>query len=366
MTWLVAIAAIGVLIIVHEMGHYFVAKWCGMRVERFSIGFGPAILSWRRSGTLFQLAPIPFGGFVEIRGMNIAEDVDPDDTHAYPNRPAWQRFLTIFAGPGTNYLAAFLLGFVLFAAAGVESGNTWWVVTGVDNNFDAHGKLEVGDRIVSLTKPGGETPIPIYQRQQQEQAQPAADLPSLVHESQGQPITLAVIRDGKELAFEIRAQQDPDKEWLDSGEKQFRLGISLATQAERVDVGVLAAVKYAVYFPVDQTKESLGDLYKIITGEREADLIGPVGIANVVQQAVEVGWIRALTLLVLLNVLLGLFNLLPMPALDGGRLVFLIYEMATRRRANPKIEATVHMVGIMFLLLVMVVVTVKDCGQLNW
>ena len=90
-----AILALGLLIIVHEAGHFFVGRWCGMRIERFSIGFGPGLVKWRsKKGTLFQLAPVPFGGFVEIKGMNIAEDVDPDDKQAYPNRPVWQRIAT--------------------------------------------------------------------------------------------------------------------------------------------------------------------------------------------------------------------------------------------------------------------------------
>src|SRR3954469_15508095 len=102
-----AILALGFLIMVHEAGHLIVARWCGMKVERFSIGFGPGILRWKsKKGTIYQLAPIPFGGFVEITGMNLAEDVDPDDPLAYPNRPVWQRMATIFAGPFTNVLAA--------------------------------------------------------------------------------------------------------------------------------------------------------------------------------------------------------------------------------------------------------------------
>src|SRR5258705_4897125 len=93
-----AIFGLGLLIVVHEAGHFVVARLCGMRVERFSIGFGPGILKWRsKKGTVFQIAPVPFGGFVEIKGMNIAEDVDPDDKFAYPNRPVLQRIATIFA-----------------------------------------------------------------------------------------------------------------------------------------------------------------------------------------------------------------------------------------------------------------------------
>src|SRR4051812_14478832 len=123
-----------------------------MRIERFSIGFGPGILKHKskKSGTVFQLAPIPFGGFVEIRGMNIAEDVDPDDKLAYPNRPAWQRFLTILAGPGTNYLSAVLLAFIFYNCHGQNSSWRWYSVAQVRDDFDAHGKPEVGDRILEV------------------------------------------------------------------------------------------------------------------------------------------------------------------------------------------------------------------------
>src|SRR5688572_9591209 len=123
-----------------------------MRVERFSIGFGPGILKRRskKTGTVFQLAPIPFGGFVEIRGMNIAEEVDPEDVHAYPNRPAWQRFVTIFAGPATNYLSAIVLAMILFTCRGVESKERYIHVDGVLPSYDAVGKLALDDRIVKV------------------------------------------------------------------------------------------------------------------------------------------------------------------------------------------------------------------------
>src|SRR5258706_7195147 len=147
-----AILALGFLIVVDEGGHYFVARWCGMRIERFSIGFGPGILkrTSKKTGTTFQIAPILFGGFVEIRGMNIAEDVDPEDRAAYPNRPAWQRFLTIFAGPATNYLAASVLAFFLFTCHGMPSTERWYGVDEVMPGYDAVGKLEPGDRILEI------------------------------------------------------------------------------------------------------------------------------------------------------------------------------------------------------------------------
>src|SRR4051812_4591774 len=121
-----------------------------MRIERFSIGFGPGILkrTSKKTGTTFQLAPIPFGGFVEIRGMNIAEEVDPEDAAAYPNRPAWQRFVTIFAGPATNYLSAIVLAFALYTCHGMP-GSTYHVEI-IQPDFDAAGKLVQGDHIVAV------------------------------------------------------------------------------------------------------------------------------------------------------------------------------------------------------------------------
>lgn len=360
--WLGAIFAIGLLIIVHEAGHYLVAKWCKMRVDRFSLGFGPALVGWRRKETLFQIAPIPFGGFVEIRGMNIAEDVDPHDPHVYPNRPAWQRFAAIFAGPATNYLFAIVLTFILFSTAGVSSGTAWYQVSNVDQGFDAYGKLEPGDRIVSVQGPTDPAPVPVYHRY--EGTPPDRSLAEIVHTSGGEPLAVTVLRDGQERTLQVVAKQDPALTWNeDTGEKQYRLGIGLEYQDERVHVGMLDAAGYALYFPIKQTSFFLAGLYKIIVGEEKGELTGPVGIADAIRDAIETGWIELMVLLIGLNIWLGLVNLLPLPALDGGRLVFLVYEMATRRRANPKIEATVHMAGILILLLVMVAVTYKDCAR---
>jgi regulator of sigma E protease len=350
-----AILAIGLLIVVHEAGHYVVARRCKMRVDRFSIGFGPPILKWKRGETDFTLGPIPFGGFVQINGMTLAEEVSPDDPRSYPNRPVWQRFVTIFAGPATNYLTAIVLALILFSLAGIESGTSWYGVSNVSPGFDAQGKLEPGDRIVKLDgKPlyetfGGEKQAPLSQ---------------LVNGSKGKPLRLTVLRDGVEKDVEVlpKLTEDTSK---DAKQKQvYRLGIELSIEEERIAVGPLQVVAESLSYPVVKTKQIAVGLYEIVTGQQEGMFMGPVGITDMIKRTFEVGWIRVLELLMLLNVYLGLFNLLPLPALDGGRLVFLGYEMATRRRANPKVEATVHMVGIMALLLLMVLVTYKDIARL--
>jgi len=351
--WLGAIIAIGFLIVVHEAGHYVVARLCKMRVERFSIGFGPALIGWRskKSGTLFQIAPIPFGGFVEIRGMNLAEDVDPNDVHAYPNRPAWQRFLTIFAGPGTNYLAAVVLAFGLYSSVGVKNP-THFVVRELITDSAAKGVLEPQDVILAVDgkptwfrNPSGEY----------------GALSTIVNAKKGAPLTLTVKRGEQTLDLTVT----PKLHKTGSGPGAYMLGISLDEEdTGRRSLGVLGNAREAVMYPVEQTKVIVVGLYEWIRGRAEGEVHGPVGMAGYVKKAIEAGWIDAIGLVMVLNVWLGLFNLFPLPALDGGRLAFLGYEMATRRRANPRIETPIHMIGIIILMVVMVVVTVKDCMAL--
>jgi regulator of sigma E protease len=345
-----AILAIGLLIVVHEAGHYFVARWCKMRVDRFSIGFGPPLLKWRRGDTDFTLGPIPFGGFVQIRGMTLAEDVPPDDESSYPNRPAWQRFLTILAGPGTNYLFAIAIAIVLFSSAGVDATTIWYAVRDVNEGWDAQGKLEKGDRILALD---GQPLYALYR------GKPGRDISELVDNMGGKPVRVRVLRQGREVDVVIQTRRDPEL-----GKYRLGFAIALQQQEERVDVGVGTAIAEAFYYPVEKTMFISAGLYQIVTGKQKPEFHGPVGITDMVKDSIKAGWIDVLELLMLLNVYLGLFNLLPLPALDGGRLVFLGYEMATRHRANPRVEATVHMVGIMCLLLLMVLVTYQDIARL--
>jgi regulator of sigma E protease len=320
-----------------------------MRVERFSLGFGPAIpgLNWRskKTGTLFQIAPIPFGGFVEIKGMNITEEVDPEDRFAYPNRPVWQRFLTIFAGPATNYLSAILLAFLLYNCHGVPGETLYVGVDEVMPGYDAMGKLEPGDRIIQVDH------VPILATDSNEKS-----LTGRVTAKQGAPMLLTVLRGEKEVDVTVTPRPDKD----DKGNAIYLLGIRKTVQYDTVQIGIFAAAGRALYYPVAQTKAIVSGLKDIITGAQKADPGGPKRILDEFSKAFKAGIVRGIELLMMLSVYLGLFNLFPLPALDGGRLVFLLYEMVTRRRANPKIEAMVHMGGIMVFAVLMILVTLHD------
>jgi regulator of sigma E protease len=341
-----AILAIGLLVIVHEAGHYFVARWCKMRVDRFSIGFGPPILKWRRGETDFTVGPILFGGFVQIHGMTLTEEVAPDDQRSYPNRPAWQRFATIFAGPATNYLFAIVLAIGVFAAIGVPTSR--WSVAEITKGSSAQGVLQKDDRILRIE---GESIYANYKGRIGE------SMAEVVAASKGAPLDIVVLRQGREVPITITPRYDAEQ-------KAYRLGIQLGAYTEAIDHNVFSVASAALWYPVERTQLIGAGLLEIITGKQKAEFKGPVGITEMIADEIDVGLLSVVQLLMLLNVYLGLFNLLPLPALDGGRLVFLGYEMATRRRPNPRIEATVHMVGIMCLLLLMVLVTYQDITKL--
>lgn len=359
MGWVLAVFALGFLIVVHEAGHYVVARWCGMRVERFSIGFGPGIITRRskKTGTLFQITPIPLGGFVEIRGMNIAEDVDPDDKQAYPNRPAWQRFVTIFAGPATNYLSAIVLAFLLFMFHGQRGFERYWVVDRLDPGFDAAAKLELNDRVLAVNG------TPVYYRGPDGKAVEVIEQVNKV--PTGQPVPVTVRRDGKEVEVLVKTTGVTPFLAVPIPEvTTYRLGVVLAQEADTHDVGFFEAAGDALVYPIEQTKMILGGLRDVFTGKEPLDPGGAVRITAEFKKAFTAGWVYGIELLMVLSVYIGMFNLFPLPALDGGRLVFLIYEMVTRRRANPRIESTVHMVGILLLIVLMVLVTFRDCRGL--
>jgi len=369
--YLLAILAVGFLIVVHEGGHYFVARWCRMRIERFSIGFGPGVLkrTSKKTGTTFQLAPIPFGGFVEIRGMNIAEDIDPDDKYAYPNRPAWQRFVTIFAGPATNYLSAIALAMALYTCHGLDVPH-WYGVASVEEGYDAHGKLEHGDRILAVDH------APLF-------LDSGPTLVDRVTAAKWAPLTLTIEREGVTRDVTIKPHFDYDRAPLDELARRvpslaphvamlvkrwpdpiWRIGVTIERQPLVVAIGVADAAQRALRYPVDETQRIGVMLYGIVFGKEKADPGGPIRMVQEFHNAFSASLVNGILLLMALSVYLGLFNLLPVPALDGGRLVFLGYELVTRRRANPKIEAMVHMGGIMLLGVVMLLVLIVDVRRL--
>ena len=331
----IAILGLALLIVLHEGGHFLVARLCGMRVERFSIGFGPPLVSFKRGGTIFQIAPIPLGGFVQITGLNPSEEFDKSDPMVYPNRPRWMRLLTVVAGPAANYLTAIVLAFVVLMGWGM-SPKTQKIDEPAPGRPAATAGLKAGDVLVAANGQKVDADHPISE---------------VIRAGQGAPVAIKVLRDGKEMVFNVK----PD---LNKG--AYQVGIQIGPYGERTPVSFGTATKEALVYPYYASVEILTGLYDMIRGKVQADLSGPIGITKQIAKAANRGVVNFLYMIMMLSVYLGLFNLLPLPALDGGRAVFLGLESVTRRKVDPRIEAAVHTAGFVLLLGVLLVVSFKD------
>ncbi len=332
---LVVLAAFGLLVIVHELGHFAMARLSRMRVERFSVGFGPVLLRRQRGDTEWAVSAVPFGGYVKIAGMGAGEEIEPADAGAYANQPAWRRFLVILAGPGMNYLFAVALAAAMLATGlGFREGDPAPVVGEVVAGGAAErAGLQPGDRVLSVD------------------GRPVESWTALVAEvvaHPGRPARLSVQR-GAGAPLELIATPD-------AVGGTGRIGVGQATRVVRASPA--EALPIGVRLTNQRAGEILAGLGQMVSGRQRAELRGPLGIAQEMAKSARAGAAPFVTIVWFISIALGLFNLLPLPALDGGRLVFLVYEIVTRRRVNQRVENIVHMAGFVALFGLLLAVTV--------
>ncbi len=338
---LVAILGISVLVIVHEAGHYLMARAFGIRVTRFSIGFGPVLAKYQPKGspTVFQICAIPFLAYVMIAGMNPADEFDPKDPSLYPNKSILARTLTIFGGPFANYLAASLMIFALALSGWREDLPTKPMVVA---KFDADSAgqkagLQVGDIVLEAN------------------GRKVADVSELIKVTApraGQATLYVVKRDGQVLP--------PITIIPRAKEGRGVIGVWPKLETHYQPLSVREAGLLAVALPYRLTLANLSNMVDLAKRRSTEGITGPVGMGKLVAEQAEQGVYPLVWVLMLISVALGLFNLLPVPALDGGRLMFLGYEVITRRRPNERIEAAVHAVGLILLLGIIALVTLRD------
>jgi len=338
----VTVAALSVLIIIHEGGHYLAARAFGMRVLRYSIGFGPTVFRYqpKDSPTVFQVAVIPFLAYVQIAGMNPNEEVDPDDPELYPNKSLFARVTTIAAGPIANYLTASLIVFglgITNTLPPMQPAEPMQIGHVVPDSPAARAGLQVGDVIVSADG------RPIHN---------VTELIDATAPRAGEPTVYVVEREGRALAPVTITPADQ------SGRGQIGVGAKLIPLYE--NLGAWDSAKLSVVLPYQMTMAQLNGLADMVKRRSTEGIGGPVMMGKMVAEAAQAGVPAFLWLLMFISVALGMFNLLPFPALDGGRLIFLGYEALTRRRANERFEMAVHAFGIVFLLGVMILVTYRD------
>jgi regulator of sigma E protease len=336
MSILVAIFGLGLLIAAHEAGHLLLAHLMRMRVETFSLGFGPRLWGFRSGETDYRLSALPLGGYCKIAGFTPDEPAaqDPADTGAYMNKPAWRRALVIFAGPGVNYVTAFALIFALYVTRGFGDLSTTRIQV-VPGGPAAAAGLATGDRIVAIDGVA------------------IADFEGIRHELQksGAPAVrhLEVLRSGERRAFEVHPAPNGT--------------ISVAPEQVLIRVGAGEALSRASRDVWTLAAADLSAVWDLVRFKGGASLAGPVGIVQAASREVKRGLADFATILANISVGLAVFNLLPVPALDGGRLVFLAGELATGRKANPRFESMVNVAGMLLLLALLVsVVVFSDLG----
>lgn len=330
------------IILVHEGGHFIVAKKNNIAVKEFSIGLGPRIFGITYHGTIYSVHLLPFGGACIFEGMFEEEEASEN---SFIRANVFRRFATVAAGPFCNFLLAFVLGLFLVGSIGYDPPQ----IAGVIDDFPAQqAGLMPGDIIKSLD---GHS-IVVYR-----------DISSYALFYQGKSTTVVYERDGMEYTTVISPQYD---------ESSGRYLFGITGGGERVKGNPLEVIRYSlheVYYWIDLTYKSLGMIFQgRVTTD---DLAGPVGMAQVVgntyDEAKEDGayyvWLNMLNLTILLSANLGVMNLLPIPALDGGRLVFIIIEMIRRKKIDPEKEAMVHFAGIMVLLALMIFIMFNDIGK---
>ncbi len=337
----VAALGLALLMVVHEGGHYLAARRYGMRVVKFSIGFGPRI--WHRqpegSPTTFQIALIPFLAYVQIAGMNPYEDHDPNDKGSYANASIWARVVTIAGGPLANYLfASLLFFFALIVGVTTADEASMKVVPSAGGPAAVAGILE-NDKVVSVDGV---------------HVKDWTELQKAVSSHAGESIDMEVERDGNPMHVSVPVQPKGGK---DAG----RILIRPIRKIEKLGPGQ-AAVQSVTRPPLIVAGAVIGTVEAIqrLIHRQNGDAMGPVGITKDIAAAAKDGPGDYLFMLAVLSAYLGGFNLLPIPALDGGRLVFLAAEAASRRKLNRRFEAGVHAVFLLMMLALIAVVTYAD------
>lgn len=367
MNILVSILGLALLMVVHEAGHMVAARAFGMRVTTFSIGFGPTFFKiephdgyfWftsfggkvrlrlgkhdpeKHGPTVYQVAMIPFLAYVQIAGMNPFEDQDPDDEGSYANASLFGRITAIFGGPLANYLFASVLFFAAYYWGGTMAPDDHPGTTQVEvmegRPAEAAG-MQSGDRIVEVAG----KPVDTWR-----------DMAGIISKNPGHAIDVVVQREGEKVDLTITPDDDEGRGIIGVHMRAIILPVSAGEAAW------LAVEKPPIV--VRDLVMGLGQLMsKLLTGGDTSNLKlgGPVEIVNQGAQALTHGVTQWLKFVAVLSAYLGAFNLIPFPALDGGRLAFLGYELATRRRPNARVEAQIHVAGLLMLLGLMFYVTI--------
>lgn len=341
-TLIAAILIFGVIILVHEFGHYIVAKSTGVYVEEFSLGMGPKLIGKKKGETLYSIRALPLGGYCKMTGENAEENEDVPREQRFDNKPVWARMAIVVAGSLMNFLLAALIFVLIFSVIGVQQEYSNQIGEVISGGVAESGGLKPGDRIIAIN----EAPTANWN-----------EVTEIIHSHPGDEIKLEIQR-GQDTFTVVLTPR------LDEKSQVGMIGIA-PEEAPFVRIGFIEGIVKGFEETFRITGLMIEQLVLLITGKVEAEgVAGPVGIIQLIGETAQYGFVYLANFTALISINLGLINMLPIPALDGGRFVFLLYEGLFRRRINPEKESLVHLIGFALLMLLMVFITYQDLTRL--
>lgn len=332
-TIVIAILIFGLIIFIHELGHFATAKAVGIRVHEFALGMGPVLFRVKKGETQYAIRMFPIGGFVAMEG----EEEDSEDTGAFCNKKVWQRTLVIVAGATMNILLGYVIMLIIVSNQNMVSTT---VISEFDKDSASAQSLQVGDKILKVNNSVVHT---------------ANDIIFALVEAGDKPISMDILRkDEKQSLANVPFQLEKMEDGTPVVKLDFRVWGAKKT--------VGSVLRESWFMTTGVVKQVWSAFVKLVTGQfKVSQLSGPVGVTQAIGQvASTTNYSNLLMMIAFITINIGVFNLLPLPALDGGKLVFLLVEAVRGKPVPAKYEGFVHAAGLAFLMLVMVFVTFQD------
>ena len=335
LTVLACIFVFGILVTVHEFGHFITAKLTGMKVEEFSIGFGPNIYQQQEGETLYSLRMLPLGGYNKIAGMDPEDPEDPE--RGFNSKPVASRMLVILAGSLMNFLLPVLIFFGVFLAYGMEVPENMPVIGQIVEGYPAaQSGLKEGDRILSINgQPVSQWP----------------DIRNCLTDAGTKPVPFEIQRDKEKLTVTVTPVLNPE-----TG-KPF---IGVVSSLKKVQLTPWQAAVYSITATKNIIKNMYASLYHMVTGKTKAEFSGPVGVAKMAGQVADKGFDLLLQFTAMLSLNLAIINLLPLPALDGGHFLILLIEAVTGHKLGKTAMQNIQKIGVAMILAITIFATFKD------
>ncbi|MCF8024810.1 MAG: RIP metalloprotease RseP [Desulfobacteraceae bacterium] len=340
------VIVLGVLIFFHELGHFLTAKAFGVGVEKFSLGFGPKLASKKMGRTEYRISVLPLGGYVKMVGEEPDAEIDPQDIAcSFTHKPVYQRMLIVAAGPLFNFVLCIAIFFMLFSAIGVMNLKPVVGEVRPDTPAEASG-IKSGDMIVAIE---GRT-IETWQ-----------EMAEVVSKSRGSSMTFTVKRDGVKKDLTLVPQKETAKNLFGEEQERYMIGIVAAGETETVRLNPIEAMGESLFRTWLIIKLTVVSVVKLIQGAISVETLGgPIMIAQMAGEQVQQGAANLLSFIALVSVNLGILNLLPVPVLDGGHLVFFGIEAVKGRPVSLRSREIAQQIGIFLLMMLMVFVFYND------